>query len=128
MMGKMKQTERKRLLNRSREQLVIEIDELRDTVKRWKDMYQPSEVADPPFYWMIGYMGWGSAEDDVDFIDGGDTNPTAQMAVDTWENLRRNREVRAYDPNDVDVPVLLVYRIDEVGRATTDKRWVFKEA
>lgn len=123
----MKQTERKRLLNRSREQLVIEIDELRDTVKRWKDMYQPSEVEAPPFYWMIGYFGWGSAEDDVDFINGGDENPTPQAAVDAWEGLREKGHARAHDEAHYhENPQLLVYRIDEVGNAKTDRRWVFK--
>jgi hypothetical protein len=124
----MKQTERKRLLNRSRPQLVDEIDELRDTVKRWKDQYQPSEVTEPaPFYWMIGYYGWGS-EEECDFIDGGDSNPTAQAAVDTWETMHQNNEVKAYDQdhNDPSRATLLVYRIDEVGRAMTDRRWVFK--
>ncbi len=123
----MKPAERNRLLRKSRVDLVNLIDEDRETIKRWKDMYQPSEVIEPPpFYWMIGYLGWGSAEDDVDFIDGGDY-PTAQAAVDAWEIMRQNSQTRASDPDyNNDTPRLLVYRIDEVGQASTDKRWVFR--
>jgi len=123
----MKQTERKRLLNRSREQLVNEIDELRDTVKRWKDQYQPSEAEVPPFYWAIGYIGWGSWESDIDFVDGGETCSTPQQAVDAWEVMRQDGTTQACDADgDGDRAILLVYRIDEIGRASTDRRWVFK--
>lgn len=127
-MTRMKQTERKRLLNRTRVELVDEIDELRDTVKRWKDQYQPSEVEKPPFYWAIGYFGWGSWDTDVDFIDGGADCPTAQAAVDEWERARQRHETTAEDQDHLgaDSATLLVYRIDEIGRATTDRRWVFK--
>lgn len=118
----MRQTETNRLLNKTRKDLVEIIDDLQRSLARWKD----DPVEDPPFYWMIGYMGWGSAEDEVDFLDGGDTNPTAQMAVDAWEILRQESNTRASDPNYDDTPQLLVYRIDEVGRASTDKRWLFK--
>lgn len=123
----MKATERNRLLNKPRKDLVNIIDDLQASLARWKDQYDPSEVERPPFYWMIGYIGWGS-EEECDFIDGGDSNPTAQAAVDTWEVMRQNNEVKAYDQdhNDRSKATLLVYRIDEIGRATTDRRWVFR--
>ena len=136
----MRQAEKNRLLRKSRLELVAIIDETQKTVRRWKegvddetlalrkaDRLIKEAVQDPPFYWMIGYMGWGSAEDDVDFLDGGDINPTAQMAVDAWEEMRQESMTRASDPEYNSVtPQLLIYRIDEVGKATTDRRWVFK--
>ncbi len=123
----MKVTERRRLEKKPRKDLVNIIDDLQASLARWKDQYDPAEVERPPFYWMIGYFGWGS-EEECDFIDGGDSNPTAQAAVDHWENMRQNNEVKAYDQdhNDQSRATLLVYRIDEIGRATTDRRWVFK--
>ncbi len=131
----MRTTEKNRLLRKSREELVKIIDETQKTVRRWKEgveadiVHMKAEVKqdDPPFYWMIGYFGWGS-EEECDFIDGGDSNPTAQAAVDTWEKMRQNEEVKAYDQDGLDQnrARLLVYRIDEIGTASTDRRWVFK--
>lgn len=124
----MKATEQRRLLNKTRGDLVEIIDGLQASLARWKDEYNPSEVDRPPFYWAIAYIGWGSFEDDVDFIDGGEGCATPQAAVDAWEDLRKQQLTRAQDQDhlDQDQATLLVYRIDEIGRASTDKRWVFK--
>ncbi len=124
----MKATERKRLENKTRKDLVKIIDDLQGMLARWKDM--PEDPADPPFYWAIGYIGWGSWDTDVDFIDGGEACSTPQQAVDAWEELRQQGTAQAYDQDNLGHPnqTLLVYRIDEIGRATTDRRWVFKPA
>ncbi len=124
----MKATERKRLERLDKKSLIGLIGELEDTVKRWKNEYQPAEIDRPPFYWAIAFIGWGSFEDNVDFIDGGEGCPTAQAAVDAWSDLRRQQLAKASDQDslDPDAATLLVYRIDEIGRATTDRRWVFR--
>jgi len=124
----MKATERKRLEQKTRKDLVQIIDDLQTSLARWKNTYQPSDAETAPFYWMIGYLGWGSIEDDVDFIPGGTENATAQAAVDAWEDLRQQQLTRAEDQDHLDkeLATLLVYRVDEIGRASTDRRWVFR--
>ena len=143
----MKATERKRLENKTRKDLVKIIDDLQGSLARWKDQYgteaQASvqygtvaefgdttggEVEKPPFYWAIGYIGWGSWDTDIDFIDGGETCSTPQQAVDAWEDLRKQGTTQAYDQDNLGQSdaTLLVYRIDEIGRASTDRRWVFR--
>lgn len=120
----MKATEQRRLLNKPRKDLVEIIDELQASLARWKG----DPVQEPPFYWGIAFLGWGSFEDNVDFIDGGEACPTPQAAVDAWEDQRHQQMTKAEDQDSLD-PMqaqLLVYRIDEVGRAMTDRRWVFK--
>ena len=133
----MKATERKRLENKPRKDLVEIIDGLQVTITGMTTAWQEAGggsmaaaviPADPPFYWAIGYIGWGSWDTDVDFIDGGETCSTPQQAVDAWEDLRQQGTAQAYDQDNLGHPgqTLLVYRIDEIGRATTDRRWVFK--
>lgn len=123
----MKTTERKRLERKDKRGLIAEIDELQLTVRGMLvQQREGADPADPPFYWMIGYFGWGSAEDDVDFLSG-DEYSTPQAAVDAWELLREKGDTRAHDEDNYNRnPRLLVYRIDEIGNATTDRRWVFK--
>ncbi len=132
----MRTAEKNRLLRKSREELVAIIDETQKTVRRWKEgveadivhMKADMKADNPPFYWGIAFIGWGSFEDNVDFIDGGEGCPTAQAAVDAWEDLRQQQLAKASDQDSLDpnAATLLVYRIDEIGRATTDRRWVFK--
>lgn len=128
----MKATERKRLERKDKKGLIAEIDELQLKVRGMLAQYRDDDplaaIPDPPFYWGIAFIGWGSFEDNVDFIDGGEGCATPQAAVDAWEDLRQQQLAKASDQDSLDpnAATLLVYRIDEIGRATTDRRWVFR--